>query len=77
MEQDLIYPAPDKKNVSVSMCNSISEPRTRIVYHIDKVLCVVLKQVIDDIALLTREDRLDQRGEFVRRESTFDQTFTG
>ena len=48
------------------------------IYHIDKGLCVVPKEVVDRVTLVfTREDRLDQGGKFMRSERASDQTSTG
>jgi hypothetical protein len=55
-----------------------SERGTRLVYHIGKRLCVVTNEATDRvIRIVTREKGLDQGGEFVRSERTFDQTSTG
>ena len=47
----------------------MSEYRVHLVYHVDKGLRVVPTEAADRLTLaLTREDRLNQGGEFVRRE---------
>ena len=49
-----------------------------LVYHIDEGLYVVPNKATDRVTLiLTREDRLNQGGEFVRSESASDQTPAG
>ena len=56
----------------------MSERRTRLVYHIGKCLCVVTNEATDRVTrIVTREEGLDQGGEFVRNERTLDQTSTG
>ena len=52
--------------------------RTCLIHHIDEGLRVVLKEVADCIArILTREDLLNQGGEFMWRKRASDQAFTG
>ena len=49
-----------------------------LVYYIDEGLCLFLKETTDCVAhVVTREDGLDQEGEFMRSERTSDQTPTG
>ena len=56
----------------------MSEYKTHLIYHIDKDLCVIRKEATNRITLiLTREDRLNQGGEFVRSERASNQTSTG
>ena len=56
----------------------MSECRTCLVYHIDESLCVVPKEAADRVArILTREDLLDQGGEFTQNKRVSDQAFTG
>jgi hypothetical protein len=63
--------------MSISIKRStVSEYGTYLVYHIDEGLCVFLKEATDCVArIVTRENGLDQGGEFVRSERTSDQTF--
>ena len=53
----------------------MSECRTRLVYNVDERLCVIPKDRVPRIA--TRENGLDQGGEFLWSERASDQTFTG
>jgi len=51
---------------------------TCLVYRVDESLCVVPKEATDCVTFIfTREDRLDQGGEFMRIEHASDQTSTG
>jgi len=62
----------------MSVSISVSQYGTCLVYHVDKGLCVVPKEGTDRVTLvLTREDRLDQGGEFVQGKCASDQTSTG
>jgi hypothetical protein len=57
---------------------TMSECRTRLVYNVDERLCVIPKEARDRVArIVTRENGLDQGGEFLRSERASDQTFTG
>ena len=56
----------------------INEHRAHLVHDIDKGLRVVSKEGIDRVSIvLTREDRLNQGGEFMQIECAFDQTSAG
>jgi hypothetical protein len=56
----------------------MSERRTRLVHHIGECLCVVTNEAMDRVTrIVTREEGLDQGGEFVRSERTLDQASTG
>ena len=52
--------------------------RTRLIYHINKGLGVVPTEAADNIIpILTREDSLDQEGEFIRVEHVSNQKLQG
>jgi len=52
--------------------------RTCLVYHINEGLRVISREATDIFTIIfTREDRLDQGGEFMRGKLAFDQTSTG
>jgi len=52
--------------------------RTCLIHHIDKGLHIVPKKATDRVALiLTREDQVDQGGEFIQCKSASDQTPAG
>ena len=56
----------------------MSECKTRLIHHVDERLRVVLNEAADCIArILTREDLLNQGGEFIRSKRTSNQPFTG
>ena len=56
----------------------MSNRGTCLVYHIDEGLCVVFEEGTDCFArIVTRENSLDQGGEFMWGERASDQTLTG
>ena len=76
------YPVPGRRNTpgptSINRLVMISGHRAYLVYHIDECLRVIPKEAANHIArVLTREDLLNQGGEFVQGKRTSDQTFTG
>jgi hypothetical protein len=62
--------------ISINKSAMMSECRTYLVYHIDKGLCVVPEAMDRVTSILTRDDRLDQGGEFIQGERASDQTST-
>lgn len=52
----------------------MSKCRTCLVHHVDKGLCVIPKEGMDRV---TRIDRLDQGGKFMRSECLFNYTCAG
>jgi hypothetical protein len=75
------YQGPGRQNVSVSILINRSAVRgcgTCLVYHIDKRLRVVPNEGTDSITrIVTRENGLDEGGEFVWSKRASYQTFTG
>ena len=56
----------------------MSECKTCLIHHINKYLCVVPKEATDRvIRVITRENGLDQGGEFMQSKRASDQTSTG
>ena len=65
-------------NVSFSWQIHNDERRTRLVYNINKGLCIVPNEATDRVTcIVVRKHRLDQGGELMGGKRASDQTFTG
>jgi len=81
--KDRVYPVPDDQKMLISFSINtwftiMSGRRTYLIHHIDKGLHIFPKEATDRVTLiLTREDHLDQVGEFIQCECAPDQTTAG
>jgi len=65
-------------SISVIRFATIGIGVTYLVHNVDKGLCVIPKERMDRVTfILSREDGLNQRGEFTQSEAAPNQTFTG
>ena len=56
----------------------MSKSRTCLIYDVDKRLCVISKEATDCVVrTVTRENGLNQGGEFLQGKRASDQTFAG